>query len=162
MIAGMLGMFATLATVVLLLAGIGIRTHLDWRLKAVVIVATAAVLVGCYLSLLDLLGWPTPFHPGDRDWVLIHAVVSEPDRRGGDEGDIFLWVRADSDPGAPRALQFPYRRDLHESVVAALRRQAGGIVQGVRTSSGGNPGAGGSFSIHDLHKPKPAEKDDFR
>ena len=162
MTAGVLGLFASVAFVVLLLVGIGFRTDLDWKCKAAVTLAAAGVLIGCYFSLIALLGWPTPFHGGERDWGLIHAAVREPDKRGGDEGGIFLWVRSDTGDGTPRALRFDYRRDLHDTVVAALSRQAGGVRQGVRTQGGAQgAGGGGSFSMHDLHKPKPADKDRY-
>ena len=155
-----LGLFLALAFIAFLLAGI--ITHTTWStgLKIGIVAAAAGTLIACYFSLIALLGWPTPFGTPGQDLALIHAVVEEPGKSGDPEGGIYLWVRANETGAVPRALRFPYRRQLHEQVAEALRKASGGVRQGVRMSGPtGGSGANESFSVFDLHRPALTDKD---
>ena len=160
MIEHALGLFLTIVFLTFLLVGIGINSTWNWGFKAVVIMLSAGVMIACYFSLIGLLGRPTPFNTGERDLVLIHAVIEEPGKSGEKEGSIYLWARSNQEGAAPLALQFPYRRDLHQSVSDAMVKKHGGTSQGVRVA-GGRRGKSRneSFSVFDLHKPRLTDKD---
>lgn len=160
MIGHTLGLFLTVLFLTFLLVGIGINSAWSWGFKAAVIMLSAGIMIVCYFSLVGLLGWPTPFNAGQQDLVLIHAVVEEPGKSDTEPGSIYLWTRSNQEGSAPRALRFPYRRDLHETVSAALQRKRDGASQGVRVSGGGGgKSRNESFSAFDLHKPRLTDKD---
>lgn len=159
MIEHALGLFLTIVLLTFLLVGIGINSAWHWGFKAAVIMLSAGVMIACYFSLMGLLGWPTPFNIGEQDLVLIHAVIEEPGKSGEEEGRIYLWARSNQKGSAPLALQFPYRRDLHQSVSDALEKKQGGTSQGVRVAGGGRgKSRNESFNVFDLHKPGLTDK----
>lgn len=160
MTAHVLGLFITIACVVFLLAGVVVHSTFSRGFKTIVIAVSASVTIVCYFSLIGLLGWPTPYPNSDEDLVLLQAIVEEPGKSGTSEGSIYLWVRANENRSVPRALSFPYSRDLHESITEALRRKESGKSQGVRIR--GNARGSGphrSFSMFDLYKPRLIDKD---
>lgn len=159
MIENTLGLFITVVFITFLLVAIGLSAAWRWELKAAVIVFSTGVMISCYFSLVGLLGWPTPFNAGDPEQVLIHAFVEEPEKTVSAGGSIYLWVRSNEKGSTPRALYFPYRRELHETVIAALQRKNGGTSQGVRLS-GNDPGGArnDSFSMFDMYKPRLTDK----
>ncbi len=159
MIENTLGLFITVVFLTFLLVAIGLGAAWRWEFKAAVIVFSTAIMISCYFSLVGLLGWPTPFHAGDSEQVLIHAFVEEPEKTLSAGGSIYLWVRSNEEGSTPRALYFPYRRELHETVTAALQRKNGGTSQGVRLS-GNDPGGArnDSFSMFDMYKPRLNDK----
>jgi hypothetical protein len=160
MIQEALGLFAAIAFITFLLAGICVGLRWRWETKAALIVLTAGVMVWCYSSLVGLLGWPSPFRADGEGLVLIHALVAEPEKAPASKGAIYLWVKSSEWGSAPRALQFPYSRDLHQTVVAALRSKQGGTSQGVKLSAS-NRGyeRNETFSVFDIYKPRPTDKD---
>ena len=159
MIAHTLGLFVTVVLLTFLLVGFGIHTTWRWSFKAAVITVSAGIMIIFYFSLVGLLGWPTPFNSSEQELILIHAVIEEPGKSSAAGGNIYLWTRSNEQGSVPRALRFPYRRDLHESVTDALRKKDGGANQGVRVSiSGGGKSRNESFSVFDLHKPRLTNK----
>lgn len=157
MIEDALGLFIGIVFITFLLVGISITTSWSWGFKAAVVIVSTGVLIGCYFSLIGLLGWPTPFYPGDGDLLLVHAVVEEPAKSGDAEGGIYLWVRSNAVRSPPRALRFPYRRELHKTVVAALQSKNNGRRQGIRMAGTGNIN-NRSFRVFDIHKPGLTDK----
>ena len=160
MIEHTLGLFVTALFLTFLLVGFGIHTTWNWSFKAAVIAVSAGVMIVFYFSLVGLLGWPTPFNSSEQELILIHAVIEEPGKSSATGGNIYLWTRSKEQGSVPRALRFPYRRDLHESVANALHKKDGGKNQGVRVSgSGSAKSRNESFSVFDLHKPPLTDKD---
>lgn len=159
MIPNLVVLFVALCFVVFLLVTLAMGTVWPWIVKATVIIASVGILIGCYFSLVQLLGWPSPFHALEKDKMLIHAVVREPDTRSGKDGAIFLWLDSLDQSLPPRALKLPYSRQSHMTIIEALKRQNAGIKQGIQMQNAQlGTGKTDSFRIYDLYKPKPSDK----
>ena len=134
MTAAVVGLAASYLVILLLLLSLNLRSAWRWPVKAGAILVTIGFLVGGFLALEAMLGWPTEATPPAR-FQLHAALVHEPDRINRSHGSIFLWLSpqdAEGRPGAPpRAYALPYSRALHEQVARAQGRlQEGSPVEG--------------------------------
>jgi|LUMV01.1.fsa_nt_gb hypothetical protein len=126
-----------------------------WGIKAVTISAALYFCLSIGMSLENLAGWPS-IQGLPEEFRVYWIVVQEPDKKSGDKGAIFVWVK-DTDPkeqedegwlvsfysnnrSEPRAYQLPYSRELHEDAEEAIKTiRAGGKVGGKK---GGEEGEG--------------------
>jgi hypothetical protein len=134
MTAAVVGLTASYLMIALLLLSLNLRSAWRWPVKAGAILVTIGFLVGGFLALEAMLGWPTEATPPAR-FQLHAALVHEPDRINASKGSIFLWLSpqdAEGRPSAPpRAYALPYTRTLHEQVARAQGRlQEGRPVEG--------------------------------
>ncbi len=134
-----------LALVGLVVAAEGRRPR--W-LIIVILVALPFFYVGHYVLLKGMQGWPTEAPLPER-FELVAFDVSEPRPMTEQRGDILLWVRT-TQAQQPRVHRLDYRRDLHQSLLAAGERLSEGKTQvgerraqhgGTRGESGDRPPA---------------------
>lgn len=133
----------TLLAVLLLVMILYSRFH--WGLKAFVVVLVTAFYPISYVSLVDLLGWPTGTHLPER-FRLVAAQVYEPDKTQGTQGEIYLWVTSLADNAGrsvPRAYKIPYSAALHAKLEEAEKGLKNGIGQmGEMVESGTDSSSG--------------------
>jgi hypothetical protein len=108
---------------------------------ALVLLALPAFYVGHYFLVKHLQGWPSN-NPLPDEFRLLGFEVREPGANGSGNGEILLWVAA-AGADRPRVHRVGYRRQLHESLIAAAERQARGHPQtGHRTDTRSAASAG--------------------
>jgi hypothetical protein len=134
MTAAVLGLAASYLVLAVLLLSLNLRSAWRWPVKAWAIMVTLGFLIGGFVALQSMLGWPTEAAPPPH-FQLYAALVHEPDRLYSSKGAIYLWLSppsADGEPGGPpRAYALPYSRALHEQVARAQERlQQGRPVEG--------------------------------
>jgi hypothetical protein len=137
MTAAVIGLAASYLVIALLLLSLNLRSAWRWPVKAGAILVTIAFLIGGFLALEAMLGWPTEATPPAK-FELHAAVVHEPDRATSSGGAIFLWISPRDAEGPtsapPRAYALPYSRALHEQVARAQGRlKEGRSVEGAAT-----------------------------
>jgi hypothetical protein len=79
MTAAVVGLTASYLMIALLLLSLNLRSAWRWPVKAGAILVTIGFLVGGFLALEAMLGWPTEATPPAR-FQLHAALVHEPDR----------------------------------------------------------------------------------
>ena len=130
-----------LALLALLLGGRGQR-HPVWLLT-LILLALPIFYIGHYLMLQELKGWPSGAELPDRFRLLAFDII-EPDPSAADPGRILLWVEVAGER-EPRVYTRPYRKQLHEDLVAAGKRQQQGRQQiGSMTPQGRTSSATGA------------------
>ena len=129
-----------LAMLALLLSGRGQR-HPVWLLT-LILVALPIFYIGHYLMLQELKGWPSGAELPDRFRLLAFDII-EPDPSAADPGRILLWVEVVGGR-EPRVYTRPYRKQLHQDLVAAGKQQQQGHSQiGRKTPQGRTSSATG-------------------
>ncbi len=116
-----------------------------WIKLAMILVVTASYFVANY-TFEDMLGWPTPRMLPEK-FVIISAVIEEPNPSKGIEGAIYLWISPldTQRPGSvPRGYKLPYLKENHSELSESQRRSRQGIRQ-VAVIEGGGGGSGGSW-----------------
>ena len=96
------------------------------------VATTTGFFVVSYLSIIELIGWPSEARiPGH--FQLHWATVVEPDKMNGLPGSIYLWVEALDEnnmlAGTPRAFRVPYSRELADRIGRAKERIEQGTEQ---------------------------------
>jgi len=100
-----------------------------------------------YQSLQQFMGWPTEAALPEK-FVLIATEVREPDRKTGDAGVMYWWLRDSAERDQPpRVYRLPYRADLHEKSQQVLQQQRAGsqFVASTTGQSAASAGQGVSF-----------------
>jgi hypothetical protein len=125
MTGGVLALSAAYAALGVLLLSLNLRAEWPWPVKAGAIAVTGGFMVGGFIAVQAMLGWPTERTP-PAEFRLHAALVEEPDPRQRRRGTIYLWLsEVDSERGGaegePRAHALPYSRSLHEAVAEAQR-----------------------------------------
>lgn len=116
-----------------------------WIKLVMILVVTASYFVANY-TFEDMLGWPTPRMLPEK-FIVISAVIEEPNPAKGIDGAIYLWVSAlDAQRPAtvPRAYKLPYLKENHSELTESLRRSRQGIRQ-IAVIEGSGGGSGGSW-----------------
>ena len=128
---GIAGLVAAYLVIALLLLKINMHSRWGRPVKAGVTLAALAFYLVSYLSIPELLGWPTA--QGAPARFRLHAVhVQQPDKVSKSKGTIYLWltdVRDLAQHAAPRAFQFPYSASMHDIVISATAKLARGVPQ---------------------------------
>jgi hypothetical protein len=131
MTAAVLGLAIAYLLLAILLLSLNLRSSWRWHVKAAAILVTSAFFVLTFLVIQAMLGWPTEAEPPAR-FQLHAALVQEPERRAGRQGEIYLWLSpkgaAGAPAGLPRAHALPYSRALHEAVARAQARLEKGVA----------------------------------
>jgi hypothetical protein len=118
------------------------RPHAPWLLTAVLL-ALPAFYMGHYLLLQQIQGWPSSA-PLPQQFRLLAFDISEPDPKTERAGQILLWVHGGSSD-QPRVHHLAYRKDLHQELIAAGKRQVEGRPQiGIRRTQTASSAAGPS------------------
>ncbi len=151
MTASVVGLVVLVMALAVLLLGLHMNAAWPWQVKASAIVATMLTVAIGYFAGYGLLGWPTNRDlPEYAQWIAID--VNEPGKGKSRTGAVYLWAKPlDPINSPPRAYQLPYDRDLHDTVVAAMRRTQSGIQQGVRRNAdfvAGMRGAGRGLPLN--------------
>ena len=120
---------------------IGSKGH--WGSKAAMILLSLYFCLSVGFSVSDFMGWPTEEDLPEK-FRVYWLVIDEPDPKGGDEGNIYIWLQPNSTTetihdswedylisfydgdSEPRAYRLPYTRELHEKAQQALNTLAGG------------------------------------
>ncbi len=131
MILGISGLIAAYALLAVLLLSVNLYSIWSWQVKAIAIIVTSAFYVVSYFSFPPLLGWPTaqtlPSH-----FRVLATEVYQPDKKTGEEGAIYLWIKEIEDitsPATPRAHVLPYSNPLHEKIINTQTKIDHGIPQ---------------------------------
>lgn len=129
-----------LALLALLLSGRGQRQPV-WLLT-LILIALPIFYIGNYLMLQELRGWPSSAELPDR-FRLLAFDITEPDQKAAEPGRILLWIELVGERDS-RVYAQPYRKQLHEALVAAGKRQEQGRQQiGSKTPAEGTSSATG-------------------
>ena len=132
---GISGLLAGFILVLLLLGLVVIKSDLKPFFKLFVVVLVSAFYWIQYQSLLQYRGWPTTERLPE-EFVLIASEVHEPDRKSGQEGVMYWWVRESDNPQQPpRVYQLPYQLEVHEQVEKVLQEQKQGAQYVGRTGT---------------------------
>ncbi len=114
---GVPGLVAAYVALAVLLLSLHLYSNWSWWVKLAATGVLAAFYFVTYSSFPQLLGWPTPYDPPKRLY-LIGIDVAEPDY-------VYLWAR-DLDQGlglsTPRAYRLPYTKTLHREAEEAGRK----------------------------------------
>ena len=126
------GIVASYVLIAVLLLSLNLASRWHWGMKAAAIVITAGFFGVFFVSVTDLVGWPTEAHLPDH-FQLHWATIVEPDKLNGLPGSIYLWIEAlDEDnmlTGTPRAFRVPYSRGLADRIGRAKERIEQGADQ---------------------------------
>ena len=126
---GTAGLIAAYVLIAVLLLGINLYSAWSWKIKAGLIIVVSSFYIISYFSFPPLLGWPTKAKL-PKQFSLIAARVSEPDKISGEEGEIYLWVmELTSGTAKPRAYRLPFTPELHAKVTAATEKLGEGMQQ---------------------------------
>ncbi|MGB8275750.1 MAG: hypothetical protein WCF16_10840 [Alphaproteobacteria bacterium] len=140
-----IGLVISYVALAILLLAMLLYSRLHWTLKAAAIVLVSVFYPVSYLSLMEILGWPTAQPLPDR-FRLVAAQVYEPDKQEGTSGAIYLWVTDVSENAgrvAPRAYLLTYSSKLHTAVEDATKSLRSGVPQigeMVKDEETGGPG----------------------
>ena len=151
--------FFTLTALVLWFI-IGAKGH--WALKAFIILLTLHISLSVGMSIPNFSGWPSD-DPLPAKFLVHWIIIKEPDKTGGDKGNIYIWATNLSgeqekkvegwkqyllsfgvqDFTEPRSYRTPYTRAGHERGEGALTKiKNGEPVMGQNNGKGGK-GKGG-------------------
>jgi hypothetical protein len=123
---------ASYVVIAVLLLSLNLASRWHWGIKAGAIVITIGFFGVSYVSIGELIGWPSEARMPER-FQLHWATVREPDKLNGLPGSIFLWLEAldeNSMPaGTPRAFRVPYSRALADRIGRAKERIEQGADQ---------------------------------
>lgn len=180
---GELQLVAAYVLVAVLLLGIGLWAKVRWWIKAGAVIVTFAFFFVTFVSVKDLLGWPSDDPLPDR-FELLWVVVDEPNQSTGSEGAIYFWLMKLPGEGPldemdvytpgridtrwktdqlPRAYKIPYSRALHrDSEEAKLKVVNGSRQIGVSTRRPKKPGEyqeQSEFAFYDRPDPVLPPKD---
>lgn len=165
---GQMELVAAYVLLAALLLSITIWNRVRWWIKAATIVITCGFFFISFLSVRQILGWPTNSGLPDR-FELIWAFVEEPDETARTAGGVYVWAMTLPGSGSvdpaevhqpgvidtrikrgqlPRAYKLPYTRYAHEDVEKAITKMVDGVRQiGVTQRKPKKPGE------HDTHSP---------
>jgi len=174
---GQMELVAAYVLLAALLLSITIWNRVRWWIKASTIIITFGFFFISFLSIRQILGWPTNTDLPDQ-FELIWAFIQEPDEVSRTAGGIFVWAMtlpgdgpvdpADLyQPGAvdtrvqpgqlPRAYKLPYTRYVHKDVEEAITKMVDGVRQiGVTDRKPKKPGENAPhspFSFYDRPDP---------
>lgn len=128
---GVAGLIAAYIFIALLVLSINLYSRWSWPVKAGTVIAASALYIVSYLSVLDILGWPTRQALPER-FRLVGTYVQQPDKLTEEKGAIYLWVTDLNDlarNGSPRSFRLPYSAPLHELVINATAKLNKGMPQ---------------------------------
>ena len=118
---GIAGIVTAYILIALLLLNLALYSNWSWQVKAIGIVLTSVFYIVTYLSFPPLLGWATTQSPV-KQFRLIAAHVTEPNKEFETDGSIYLWLSEFKNRHAvspPRAHELPYTNEMHEMVIKA-------------------------------------------
>lgn len=149
---GQIELIASYVVLAAILLSINLWARIRWSIKFAAIAITTAFFFITFVSIEQLLGWPTDRNLPDR-FEFLYAVVVEPNQARRETGAIYIWALtlpgtatdaesdAPSDVGAqgaidrrvapaemPRAYRLRYSRGMHKKV----RRARELVIEGVR------------------------------
>ena len=128
---GVTGLIAAYVFIALLILSINLYSRWNWGVKAACIIVGTALYVVSYLSVLDILGWPTAQDLPQR-FRLVGAYVQQPDKLTEYDGAIYLWLTDLDDlssGGKPRSFRLPYSAPVHEQILNATAKLNKGMPQ---------------------------------
>jgi hypothetical protein len=110
--------------VAVLLLSLNIVSLWRWPIKAAAVVVGTGLVVGSYVAIVAMLGWPSADPLPARAAFLASRIV-EPDKLTGDPGVIFIWLQNIDEKnlpvGDPRAYRVDFDRGVASEVVKAQR-----------------------------------------
>jgi hypothetical protein len=126
------GIVASYVLTAVLLLSLNLASRWHWGMKAVAILITTGFFGVSYVSITELIGWPTEARMPEH-FQLHWATVVEPDKLNGLPGSIYLWIEVLDEnnilAGTPRAFRVPYSRELADRIERAKERIEQGADQ---------------------------------
>ena len=128
MSAAILGLMAGFVFVLMVLLLVLIKTSVKTSVKFILVLMVSVFYWFQYDSLQQFTGWPSS-HKLPESFVLIASDVREPNKKTGESGRLYWWVRDSAEPDAlPRAYELPYREKLHKRSAKVLEQQKQGAL----------------------------------
>lgn len=122
----LLGLMAGFVFVLVLLLLVIIKTSVILPVKFTLVLMVTIFYWIQYNSLHNFAGWPSTDKLPD-SFMLISSDVREPNKKTGEAGHLYWWVRDSANVDAePRAYKLPYREKLHQESVNVLKEQKKG------------------------------------
>ena len=118
---GVISLIGSYVLLALLLLSLNLYSNWGWRVKTGAIALVSIFYLVTYLSFPPILGWPTK-DKIPTEFRLISGYALEPNKKTGEDGEIFLWVTdLSKNPKAakPRAFVLPYSEELNRKVTSA-------------------------------------------
>jgi hypothetical protein len=142
-----------LAALAILLAVL-ISSKLPWLVKTVMTTGSLGIVWGFYFSIFGMLGFPVLAAVPPK-FTYLASNIAEPSKT--DAGHIDLWQIAHGEVN-PRALRFPYSKNMHEKMVQAEAKKKGGDgeeggdveMEAKETKGGGRAVAGPDGQVMEL------------
>lgn len=153
-IPGLFGLILSYTMIVVLLLSLNLVSLWRWWIKAGAIVLSTGFVIGSYMAINDMLGWPATYAPPERFQVLSTRIV-EPDKTTGEDGAIYLWIEEMDDNnvplGIPRAFRLAYDDTASRRVSEVQERlESGEQIMGVVEDGTEEPPEGGRIRMGDL------------
>jgi hypothetical protein len=154
----LLGLVAGFMLVLVILLLVLLKSDVNPVWKFLLVLLAGGFYVLQYESLQQYMGWPTDDALPEK-FVLIATDVREPDRKTGDTGVMYWWLRdsADSDQ-PPRVYRLPYRAELHEKSQQVLQQQQAGSQYVATTTGRSAESAGLGVSFRKISKARRHKK----
>jgi len=131
----LLGLAAGFILVLVILLLVLLKSDVKPLWKLVLVLIASGFYVLQYESLQQYMGWPADDSLPDK-FVLIATDVREPNRKTGDVGIMYWWLRDSAGQDQPpRVYRLPYQAELHQKSQQVLQQQQAGS-QYVATTMG--------------------------
>lgn len=127
----LIGIISAYVALAILLLGLSVYSRWSLWVKISAIVLTGFFYYATYLSLEDLLGWPTQSDLPS-EFIMLAGKIEEPDETADTDGAIYIWalaLRGDRLYDTPRAYELPYSKPLHNQVSEANKKIRRGVTQ---------------------------------
>ena len=121
---GVISLVVGYVFIALLLLILNLYSNWGWRLKATMICLVTFFYIASYLSFPPIMGWPTK-NSLPAEFRLIASYVLEPNKKTGENGQIFLWatdLAKNPKTTRPRAFVLPYSDTLSEKITSASEK----------------------------------------
>ena len=128
---GVISLIGSYVLLALLLLSLNLYSNWGWRVKTGAVALVSIFYLVTYLSFPPILGWPTK-DKIPNEFRLISGYALEPNKKTGEDGEIFLWVTdLSKNPKAakPRAFVLPYSDELNQKVTSASDKTKKGKPQ---------------------------------
>ncbi len=153
-----IGLMAGFILILVMLYLLLLKTELAPGLKLLALVVCTLFYWIQYASLKQYTGWQTT-EDLPAEFVLIASEVHEPDKKIGEPGVMYWWIRESGDPRQPpRLYELPYQVDLHQKTEEVVQEQERGgryVARKTETSQGAD---GLVISFEKVSKVKPDKK----
>ena len=131
MSATLIGLYVLLG---LLLLSLNLRSLWPWPVKLFAILVTSGAYFLTYDAIHEIKGWPVP-GPLPEEFAVHFIVVDEPDKAGGEDGKIFIWLSYLDDLGSPIGKPRVHEVLFSEALAQRSQEAIGVLMDGGRVNA---------------------------